>query len=175
MRNSAIILAVLLTATPTLAAEQCVEVKEDPNSAAPPTYAKYADTAHCFLRIDGKVIIDRTCHISISGDTHGWAMDGVAQAHMEGFLPGRPFYGYFCRAKKCSIQPRHEEPGGEPAKTEEELRKQNNGRGWVNYGRVECVDCRQEHICWGNKRFQMCFARPYLICDPETIKAQQAN
>jgi hypothetical protein len=34
-----------------------------------PTYAKYADTAHCFLRINGKVIINRTCHIGISGDT----------------------------------------------------------------------------------------------------------
>jgi hypothetical protein len=59
MRNSAIILAALLTARPTLAAEQCLEVKPKLNidPAMQPTYAKYADTAHCFLRIDGKVII----------------------------------------------------------------------------------------------------------------------
>ena len=57
MRNSAIILAALLTARPTLAAEQCLEVKPNLNidPAMQPTYAKYADTAHCFLRIDGKV------------------------------------------------------------------------------------------------------------------------
>src|SRR6516162_6005008 len=57
MRKSAIILAALLTARPTLAAEQCLEVKPNLNidPAMQPTYAKYADTAHCFLRIDGKV------------------------------------------------------------------------------------------------------------------------
>ena len=68
MRNGAIILAVLLTATPTLAAEQCLEVKPDSNipPGMEPTYAKYADTSHCFLRIDGKVVINRTCHIYIS-------------------------------------------------------------------------------------------------------------
>ena len=59
---------------------------------------------------------------------------------------------------------------GRPATTEEEVRTQNN-RGWVNYGRVECVDCRQERICLGNERFLMCFSEPFLICDPETIKA----
>jgi hypothetical protein len=52
------------------------KVKPNPNidPAMQPTYAKYADTAHCFLRIDGKVIINRTCHIGISGDTREWAM-----------------------------------------------------------------------------------------------------
>src|SRR5262249_45151039 len=75
MRKSAIILAALLTARPTLAAEQCLEVKPNLNidPAMQPTYAKYADTAHCFLRIDGKVIINRTCHIGVSGDTREWA------------------------------------------------------------------------------------------------------
>src|SRR5262245_2032752 len=74
MRKSAIILAALLTARPTLAAEQCLEVKPNLNidPAMQPTYAKYADTAHCFLRIDGKVIINRTCHIGVSGDTREW-------------------------------------------------------------------------------------------------------
>ena len=85
MRNSAIILAALLTARPTLAAEQCLEVKPNPNidPALEPTYAKYADTAHCFLRVDGKVIINRTCHIGISGDTREWAMNGVAEGSLE--------------------------------------------------------------------------------------------
>src|SRR5262249_58634382 len=47
MRNSAIILAALLTARPTLAAEQCLEVKPNLNidPAMQPNYAKYADTA----------------------------------------------------------------------------------------------------------------------------------
>jgi len=64
MRNSAIILAALLTATPTLATDQCVEVEIKHMAVGEPTYAKYADTAHCFLQIDGKIIIDRMCNIS---------------------------------------------------------------------------------------------------------------
>ena len=72
MRDSAIILAALLTATPALAAEQCVKVPG----------AKYGDTAHCFLRIDGQVIIDGTCDIEISGDTRYWAMKGMAEVYM---------------------------------------------------------------------------------------------
>lgn len=146
MRKSAIILAALLTARPTLAAEQCLEVKPNLNidPAMQPTYAKYADTAHCFLRIDGKVIINRTCHIGISGDTREWAMNGVAEVYMNHEnhdLSDRPFYARF----------------------------QRHGR-WLNYGRVETVDAREEHICWGNKRFHMCFSQPYLICDP--VKAR---
>ena len=74
MRNRAIILAVLLTATPTLAAEQCVEVKEDPNSDAPPTYAKYADTLTCYLRVDGHILVNGRCRVGISGDTGLWTM-----------------------------------------------------------------------------------------------------
>jgi hypothetical protein len=46
-------LAALLTATPTLAAEQCLKLENG--------RFKYGDTAHCFLRIDGKVIVNRTC------------------------------------------------------------------------------------------------------------------
>jgi hypothetical protein len=108
MRNSA--LAALLTATPALAAAQCVEVKQDPNidPAMQPTYAKYADTAHCFLRIDGKVIINRTCRISISGDTAVYAMDGIAEAWRasKSEPTGRPYYRYFCRAKNATGSPR---------------------------------------------------------------------
>jgi hypothetical protein len=134
MRYSAIILAALLTATPTLAAEQCLEVKPDPNidPAMQPTYAKYADTAHCFLRIDGKVIINRTCHIDISPQTREWTMNGVAEVSMK-CESDRPFYARF----------------------------QRHGR-WLNYGRVEADGRnRQEHICWGNKRFRMCVSQPY--------------
>src|SRR5499427_10493380 len=89
MRNSAIILAALLTVRPTLAAEQCLEVKPNLNidPAMQPTYAKYADTAHCFLRIDGKVIINRTCHIGVSGDTREWAMNGVAEVYAATVAP----------------------------------------------------------------------------------------
>jgi hypothetical protein len=102
MRKSAIILAALLTARPTLAAEQCLEVKPNLNidPAMQPTYAKYADTAHCFLRIDGKVIINRTCHIGISGDTREWVMNGVAEVYMNHEnhdLSDRPFYARFQR------------------------------------------------------------------------------
>ena len=95
MRKSAILLAVLLTATPALAAEECLKLRNGG--------FKYGDTAHCFVRIDGQIIINRTCHIGISGDTRVWAMDGLAEAWMRTELPGRPFYGYFCRAKKCSM------------------------------------------------------------------------
>ena len=133
MRDSAIILAALLTATPALAAEQCVKVPG----------AKYGDTAHCFLRIDGKVIIDGTCDIEISGDTRYWAMKGMAEVYMNHELLGRPFYAQ---------------------------RIQKRGKQ-ISYGRVEVVDDRQEHICWGNKRFRMCFSQPYLACDPELVKA----
>ena len=99
MRKSAIILAALLTARPTLAAEQCLEVKPNLNidPAMQPTYAKYADTAHCFLRIDGKVIINRICHIGVSGDTREWAMNGVAEVYMNHDLSHRPFYARFQR------------------------------------------------------------------------------
>jgi hypothetical protein len=156
LRNSALLLAVLLTAMPALAAEKCVETDRD---------IKYADAAHCFLRIDGKVVLDRICRISISGDLRAWSMLGVAETSMEAELPDRPSYGYFCRTRKCSNDPRP----GPPATTEEELRKRV-GRGWVNYGPVKCVgDCHEE--CAGNKRFLMCFSKPYLICDPEQIKA----
>jgi len=65
MRNSAIILTVLLTATPMLAAEQCLEVEPAPGNG----YVKNADTVRCFLRIDGKVIINRNCPIDISGNS----------------------------------------------------------------------------------------------------------
>src|SRR5262249_58304152 len=102
MRKSAIILAALLTARPTLAAEQCLEVKPNLNidPAMQPTYTKYADTAHCFLRIDGKVIINRTCHIGVSGNTREWAMNGVAEVYMNHEnhdLSDRPFYARFQR------------------------------------------------------------------------------
>ena len=111
MRNSAIILAALLTATPTLAAEQCLEVKPNLNidPAMQPTYAKYADTAHCFLRIDGKVIINRTCHIGISGDTREWAMNGVAEVYMNHDLSDRPFYARFQRQQPTRLTAREVE------------------------------------------------------------------
>src|SRR5215469_14463643 len=94
---------------------------------------------HCALlpRIDGKVIINRTCHIGGSGDTREWAMYGVAEVYMNHEnhdLSDRPFYARF----------------------------QRHGR-WLNYGRVETVDAREEYICWANKRFHMCFSQPYLI------------
>jgi hypothetical protein len=66
-------------------------------------------------------------------------MNGVAEVYMNHDLSDRPFYARF----------------------------QRHGR-WLNYGRVETVDAREEHICWGNKRFHMCFSQPYLICDPDT-------
>jgi hypothetical protein len=92
MRKSATLLAALLTATPAFATEQCLKLKN--------VGFKYGDTAHCFVRIDGQVIIDRTCHISISGDTHGWAMDGVAQAHMEGVSTRPPVLWLLLPSKK---------------------------------------------------------------------------
>src|SRR5262249_19870942 len=105
------------------------------------TNENYANTAYCCLRMDGKVIINRTCHIGVSGDTREWAMNGVAEVYMNHEnhdLSDRPFYARF----------------------------QRHGR-WLNYGRVETVDAREEHICWGNKRFHMCFSQPYLICDQD--------
>src|SRR5262249_33265636 len=100
----------------------------------------------CFLRVDGRVITNGTCDIQISGDTRYWAMKGVAEVYMNHDLSGRPFY--------ASIQ--------------------KHGRR-INYGRVEVVDAREEHICWGNKRLHMCFSQPYLACDPELVKAWTPN
>src|SRR5262249_25146065 len=102
MRKSAIILVALLTARPTLAAEQCLEVKPNlnPPPATPPTNTKSAHSAHCFLRSDGKVIINRPCHIGVSGDTREWAMNGVAEVYMNHEnhdLSDRPFYARFQR------------------------------------------------------------------------------
>ena len=151
MRKSAVILAALLTATSgTLAAQQCVEVQNE----------KYADTAHCFLRIDGKIIINRTCDINISGDLRAFRIGvrpssreyfNLAAAWMDARLPDRPVYGYFCPSKKC----------GDP---------DEKGSKLVNYGRV-FGNSRPGNLCVGNKRFYMCISQPYLICDPETRKA----
>ena len=146
----------LLTATPTLAAEQCLKVK--------PTQADYADTAHCFLQIDGKVIINRTCRYGISGDRRVFAIIGVAEVWMEALRPGRPVYGYSCRAKKCSTWPNDSVKPSDP------------GSGLVNYGRVDGITgLTEDELCWGNKRFRMCFSQPFGICDPETIKAWTSN
>jgi hypothetical protein len=177
MRNSAIILTALLAAMPTLAAakicefememgdnaeipqrlplKQCLKVKLPTNRhAADPTYVKYADTTHCFLRIDGKTIINRMCHVNISQQVRVWEIDKIANLVM--------------RYRYCDNVP-------------DELRHslyasfQRNGK-WLNYGRVKAADNnRQEHICFGNKRFRMCFSQPYLICDPERVKREQAN
>jgi hypothetical protein len=166
-RKSALILAALLTATPVLAAEKCLEIE----SAS----SKYGDTAHCYLQIDGKVIIDGTCRYGISGDGREYVMYGAAEARtpsprdvryavaiaaMNPELPDRPFYGYYCRVKKCAGGP------------------EDKGSKFINYGRVEVVDFRHGRVvpvdstmCNGNKRFLMCFSPPYLICDPEAIKA----
>jgi hypothetical protein len=109
----------VLTTTPaaarvTLAAEQCVEVKQDPNidPAMQPTYAKYADTLTCYLRVDGRVLVNGLCRVGISGDTGLWTMkDDLAEAYLRRELPGRPYYA---RVKK---------------------------RGkWVNYGAVDSVN-----------------------------------
>jgi hypothetical protein len=147
IRNSAVILASLLTATPGLAAEQCLEIE--------PARATYGDTAQCYLQVDGKVIIDGTCRYGISGDLRACVMYGAAGARtpspgdaryavaitqMRSELPDRPVYGYFCRAKKCD---------GEP---------EDKGSKFVNYGRVDGVDFRHgrvipvDSICSGNKR-----------------------
>ena len=151
IRKGAVILAALLAAsTPALAAQQCVEVQNE----------KYADTAHCFLRIDGKIIINRTCDINISGDLRAVRIGvrpssseyfNLAAAVMDAHLPDRPVYGYFCPSKKC----------GDP---------DEKGSKLLNYGRV-FGNSRPEHLCIGNKRFYMCISQPYLICDPQTIKA----
>jgi len=183
MRNSAIILAALLAAMLTLAAaearseeqspveaevlqpkkqwvplKQCLKVNIDPGMAFP-TYVKYADTVHCFLRIDGKIIINRMCHVDISQQLREWTMEvpdlGVADVWMKYYYSNddisdklrRSFYAFF----------------------------EKNGKS-LNYGRVNpAQNNRQEHICLQNKRFRMCFSQPYLICDPERVKAQQAN
>jgi hypothetical protein len=78
--------------TPALAAEQCVEVKQDPNidPAMQPTYAKYADTLTCYLRVDGRVLrcarprdVNGLCRVGISGDTGLWTMkDDLAEAYL---------------------------------------------------------------------------------------------
>ena len=184
MRNSAIILAALLTATPTLAAaearneeqppgetevpqpkkqwlplNQCLKVNIDPPAVGSPTYVKYADTVQCFLRIDGKIIIDRMCHVDISQQLREWRMEvpdlGVADVWMKYYHSNddisdklrRSFYAFF----------------------------EKNGKS-LNYGRVNPAhNNRQEHICLGNRRFRMCVSQPYLICDPERVKREQAN
>ena len=87
-----------------------------------------------------------------------FAIYGVAEAWMRTELPDRPFYSYLCRTKKCSIWPYYQGFGP--------------GSGLVNYGPVDAVsDEQQKQICWANKRFRMCFAEPYLACDPELVKA----
>ena len=180
MRNSAIILAALLAAIlaaaearseeqPPMETEvpqpkkqwlplkQCLEVKVD-SAVGSPTYVKYTDTVHCFLRVDGKFIINRMCHVDISQQLREWRMevadDWVADVWMK--------YRYLDNVS-------------------EELRNslyasfKKRGR-LLNYGRVKAAnDNRQEHICLGNKRFRLCFSQPYLICDPERVKTQEAN
>jgi hypothetical protein len=100
-----LLLAALLVATPTVAAakmcefememgdnaqipqrlplKQClkIELPKDRN-AMQPTYVKYADTTHCFLRIDGKTIINRMCHVNISQQVRVWDIDKIANLVM---------------------------------------------------------------------------------------------
>jgi hypothetical protein len=125
----------------------------------------YGDTAHCFLRIDGKVVINGTCHYSISGDmgrhtlwqpSHAaWRLAGASVLAAVLQVPhGGPFYGYFCRSKKCN---------GEPG---------DNGSEFINYGRVTLINNGGFTAgCWRNKRFRLCFLEPILACDPELVKA----
>ena len=70
MRKSALTFMALLTATPGLAAEQCVKTE----------VAKYADTAPCILWVDGKLVIrNDACKIVISGDMGSFAIKDVAE------------------------------------------------------------------------------------------------
>jgi hypothetical protein len=146
MKTAVIALVLLCGSLTTLAAEQnlaeCLAVESSINPSMAPTYAKYGDTEQCYLRVDGKVLVDGTCRTQHCGNTKCWRIVGAADVGLDPFVPGRPFYAHVW---KHGV--------------------------WVNYGRVQATDYQQEHICWGNHRFEMCFSPPYLICDPETIKA----
>jgi hypothetical protein len=149
MRNSVIILAALLMATPTLAQEgPCKKVEP-----APSTYIKYADTVHCFLRIDGKVIINRLCHVQISQQVREWGMY-VDTWRVTAWM--RHYYD-----DNVSDKSRRQFYAGF---------EDDDGRS-LDYGRVEpdLRRNRQEHICFTNKRLRMCFSAPLLICDPPDL------
>jgi hypothetical protein len=172
MRNSAIILAALLMAMPTFAIAQTdSEIDESCPSDArdmlggdrdpPPKWLpleqcekasqeKYADTAHCYLRIDGKVIINRMCRIAFSQQLRAFNMEVGGGWNADVWMKW-----YYCRRKisdtlRYSLYAAFE-------------------KGARYYGKVELVSRGPEPICFANKRFRMCFSQPYLICAPPDL------
>jgi hypothetical protein len=43
------------------------------------------------------------------------------------------------------------------------------------YGHASVVVDAEREICFGNKRFRMCFSQPFLICDPQSWRLQWNN
>ena len=122
-----------------------------------PTYVKYADTVHCFLRLDGKIIINGMCHVDISQQLRTWNMEvpglGVADVWMKNYYSNN-ISDKLRRSLYASFE--------------------KNGKSF-NYGRVNPAhNNRQKHICLQNKRFRMCLSEPYLVCDSQDPR-QQAN
>ena len=81
------------------------------------------------LRIDGKVIIDRTCHISISGDGRASAMIGIAEVSVEAELPTARLMATSAEQKNAHSRLGTGDQRG-AATTEEEVRTQNSKRMW---------------------------------------------
>jgi hypothetical protein len=120
------------------------------------TRVKYADTTHCFLQIDGKIIINRMCHIYISQQLRTWNMD-VGEIWIAEVWMKYRYENNVSEKLRNSLYASFEKRG----------RPLDWGR-IANYGRVEGADDRQnrkERTCWSNKRFRMCFSEPYLICE----------
>lgn len=136
MKTLPLILAGLLIASPALAAEeQCKKVDD----------ALDADTAHCVLRVDGRLITDGECRIDIARDGRVYSMADMnspsyAVVSMDG--PSDPLYARWNKGRK-----------GDNVTT-------------VSYGRVRSIDPGNlNRWCWKNNRFALCITAPYLNCD----------
>jgi hypothetical protein len=110
--------------------EQCEKANQE----------KYADTAHCFLRVDGKVIINRMCRIAFSQQLRAFNMEEGGGWNADVWMKW-----YYCRRKisdtlRYSLYAAFE-------------------KGARYYGKVV-----GSGLCFANKRFRMCFSPPYLIC-----------
>jgi hypothetical protein len=132
-----------------IAAEQCTQTD----------WALDADTAHCLLQVDGKIITDGSCRISISRDGREYNIADMnsgteAQVAMIPTQAGSPVFGLWNRGSKSDT-----------AKM-------------INYGRVRSEPIGkhgEKPWCWHNNRFRMCITAPYLICDGEKSDEKKEN
>lgn len=106
-----------------------------------------AQTAQCLLKIDGKLLINGRCKVSVSPDGRGFYLDaGTYQAGVSLTLDrkGAPtvLTASWNRGSGRALESWH----------------------WPSLGRVVSNDEWESRVCWRNRRFEMCMS-DYLTCE----------